>query len=123
MRIGIFVRLAILAGVASTGTKTRGEESPGAPAPPKAAVIPERLKRFGRVRVDNYYWLKDRTNPKVIAYLDAENAYTDALMAPTQAFQQALYDEIVGRIKQADSTAPVFDNGYYYYSRFEVGQQ
>src|SRR5262249_30327455 len=69
------------------------------------------------------YWLKDRTNPKVIAYLDAENAYTDAVMAPTKGLQQALYDEIVGRIKQADSTAPVFDNGYYYYNRFETGQQ
>ena len=64
-----------------------GGPGPGIPrhaTPPRAAAIPERLERFGRVRVDNYYWLKDRTNPKVIAYLDAENAYTDALMAPTK---------------------------------------
>jgi oligopeptidase B len=86
-------------------------------------VIPTRLERFGRARVDNYYWLKDRTDPKVIAYLDAENGYTDAIMAPTRALQQSLYDEIVGRIKQADTTAPVFDNGYHYYNRFEAGQQ
>jgi oligopeptidase B len=123
MRCCLILWMIILAGGLTVGPVARGDGTPSPPAPPKAAVIPERLERFGRVRFDNYYWLKDRTNPKVIAYLDAENAYTDALMAPTQTFQQALYDEIVGRIKQADSTAPVFDNGYYYYSRFETGQQ
>jgi oligopeptidase B len=91
--------------------------------PPKATPIPKRLEKFGQTRVDNYYWLKERTDPKVIAYLDAENAYTDAMMAHTKALQKSLYEQIVGRIKQADSTAPVFDNGYYYYSRFETGKQ
>ena len=91
--------------------------------PPKATPIPKQLEKFGQTRVDNYYWLKERTDPKVIAYLDAENAYTDAMMAHTKARQKSLYDEIVGRIKQADSTAPVFDNGYYYYTRFETGKQ
>ena len=90
---------------------------------PAADVIPKQLELFGRVRVDPYYWLNDRTNPKVKAYLEAENAYTDAIMAHTKALQQSLYDEIVGRIKQADATAPVFDNGYYYYTRFETGKQ
>jgi oligopeptidase B len=115
--------LAILAGGLSIAPVSRGQGTPDAAVPAKAEVIPKRLDRFGRARVDNYYWLKDRTDPKVIAYLDAENAYTDAIMAPTKALQQALYDEIVGRIKQADTTAPVFDNGYYYYSRFETGKQ
>ena len=96
---------------------------PASRMPPKAAVIPKQFEKFGRTRVDNYYWLKDRNDPKVIAYLEAENAYTDALMAHTKALQKRLYDEIVGRIKQADSTAPVFDNGYYYYTRFEAGKQ
>ncbi len=96
---------------------------PTKPEPPKATPIPKRLEKFGQTRVDNYYWLKERTDPKVIAYLDAENAYTDAMMAHTKAFQKSLYDQIVGRIKQADTTAPVFDNGYYYYTRFETGKQ
>jgi oligopeptidase B len=117
------VGLAALACGLATVSLARGQGAPGAPTPPRAAAIPERLERFGRVRVDNYYWLKDRTRPEVVAYLDAENAYTDAIMEPTRALQQDLYDEIIGRIKLADSTAPVFDNGYYYYSRFEVGQQ
>ncbi len=115
------VWLAILAGGLLAAPAGRGQGTPDAPVPPKAEAIPKRLDRFGRARVDNYYWLKDRTNPKVIAYLDAENAYTDAFMAPTKALQQLLYDEIVGRIKQADTTAPVFDNGYFYYARFEAG--
>jgi oligopeptidase B len=115
--------LAILAVCLFAAPAGRGQGTPDAPVPPKAEVIPKRLDRFGRARVDNYYWLKDRADPKVAAYLDAENAYTDALMAPTKALQQALYDEIVGRIKQADTTAPVYDNGYYYYSRFETGKQ
>lgn len=106
----------------SVGTTGDCHEPPQ-PVPPKAAPIPKRLEKFGQTRVDNYYWLKERTDPKVIAYLDAENAYTDAMMAHTKPLQKSLYDQIVGRIKQADSTAPVFDNGYYYYSRFETGKQ
>jgi oligopeptidase B len=86
-------------------------------------VIPKELESFGRVRVDPYFWLNDRTNPKVKAYLEAENAYTERLMDHTKALQRSLYDEIVGRIKQADQTAPVFENGYYYYTRFDAGKQ
>ncbi len=108
---------------AGSGRETRGHEPSGKPNPPKAAVIPKKLEKFGRTRVNDYYWLKDRNDPKVIAYLEAENAYTDDLMSHTKVLQKRLYDEIVGRIKQADSTAPVFDNGYHYYTRFEAGKQ
>jgi oligopeptidase B len=116
------VRLALWAISLSAGRHGECHE-PHQPDPPKATPIPKRLENFGRTRVDNYYWLKERTDPKVIAYLDAENAYTDAMMAHTKAFQKSLYDQIVGRIKQADTTAPVFDNGYDYYTRFETGKQ
>ena len=64
---------------AATATSPRGRRNP-----PKADVIPKQLELFGRVRVDPYYWLNDRTNPKVKAYLEAENAYTDALMVSHQ---------------------------------------
>jgi oligopeptidase B len=100
----------------------QGEE-PHLSSPPKATPIPKLLENFGRIRVDNYYWLRDRNDPKVIAYLDAENDFTDRVMAHSKSLQKTLFDEIVGRIKQADSTAPVFDNGYFYYSRFEEGKQ
>jgi oligopeptidase B len=117
------VGLTVLGGSLLAGRMGECQEPPGRLMPPKAAVIPKKLEKFGRTRIDYYYWLKDRSNPKVVAYLDAENAYTDASMAHTKALQRALYDEIVGRINQADTTAPVFDNGYYYSTRFEAGKQ
>jgi oligopeptidase B len=71
--------------------------------------------------VDPYYWLRERKDPEVIAYLEAENAYTDDMMKDTKDFEDQLYREIVGRIKQDDQSVPYLDNGYYYYTRFEEG--
>ncbi|HSX55494.1 MAG TPA: prolyl oligopeptidase family serine peptidase, partial [Sphingomonas sp.] len=95
-----------------------------APKPPVAAKKPHQVKApFGATREDEYYWLRDdtRKNEEMLAYLKAENAYADAVMAPTKPVQEALYNEIVGRIKQDDSTVPYLDNGYWYYTRFETG--
>ena len=89
--------------------------------PPVAAVIPEELETHGHVRVDDYYWLNDRDDPDVIAYLEAENEYTGAVMAHTAALREKLFNEIKGRIKQTDLSVPVFENGYFYYSRTEDG--
>ena len=79
---------------------------------------------FGAVREDEYYWLRDdtRTQPEMLAYLNAENAYVDASMAPLAPLQERLYEEIVGRIKQDDSSVPYRERGYWYYTRFETGQ-
>ncbi len=91
------------------------------PAPPMAAAVPHAMEKHGHRRVDDYYWLKDRDNPQVIAYLEAENAYLDAVMKHTEPQQQKLYEEIVGRIKQDDDSVPYRRDGYYYYSRFVEG--
>ncbi|HCC86617.1 MAG TPA: oligopeptidase B [Porphyromonadaceae bacterium] len=93
------------------------------PAPPVAEVLPYTFVNFGQQRIDNYYWLKDKNNPKVIEYLQAENAYTDTVMSATQALQQKIYDEILGRIKEDDESYPSFKDGYFYYSRTEKGKQ
>ena len=79
---------------------------------------------FGASREDEYYWLRDdsRSDPAMLAYLAAENAHADAAMAPLQALQERLYQEIVGRIKQDDSSVPYRERGYWYYTRFETGQ-
>jgi oligopeptidase B len=79
---------------------------------------------FGATRDDEYYWLRDdtRQQPAMLAYLNAENAYADALMAPLKPLQDTLYDEIVGRIQQDDSSVPYRERGYWYYTRFETGQ-
>ena len=93
------------------------------PVPPVAEVIPDTFINFGQQRIDNYYWLKDKNNQKVIDYLNAENAYTDSVMASTTALRQTIYDEIVGRMKEDDESYPSFKDGYYYYSRSEKGKQ
>ncbi len=93
------------------------------PAPPQAELIPDTFVNFGEQRIDPYYWLKDKNNPKVLAYLKAENAYTDTVMASTRDLQERIYEEIIGRIKEDDESYPSFKNGYYYYSRSEKGKQ
>ncbi len=92
------------------------------PRPPVAQRIDKALTTHGHTRVDPYYWMAERENPKVVEYLNAENAYTQAVMAHTEALQAKIYDEIVGRMKPDDASAPLFDNGYWYYSRFEPGK-
>jgi oligopeptidase B len=77
----------------------------------------------GDTRVDNYFWLRDKTNPEVIRYLEAENAYTDAVMKPTLGFQETLYQEMLGRLKQTDMTAPYRMGDWWYYARTERGKQ
>ena len=86
---------------------------------PRAAKIPKELTIHGDSRVDNYYWLRERENPEVIAYLEAENAYREEVMKGSEKFQDLLYREITGRIKQTDESVPYRENGYYYYVRYE----
>ena len=95
------------------------------PAPPDVAQRPHTVTApHGASRVDPYYWLRDdsRTDKEVIGYLEAENAYADAVLAPLKPLQEALYEEIVGRIKQDDASVPYRDHGYWYYTRFETGK-
>ena len=73
--------------------------------------------------IDEYFWLREKSNPEVIAHLEAENAYAEALMKPTAALQDKLYKEMVGHIKETDVTVPYSWNGYFYYSRTEQGKQ
>ena len=94
-------------------------------SPPDAERRPHTVRApFGATREDEYYWLRDdaRSDPAMLAYLAAENAYADAAMAPLQPLQQRLYEEIVGRIQQDDSSVPYRERGYWYYTRFETGQ-
>lgn len=96
-----------------------------AATPPDAAKKPHAVKApHGAQRNDEYYWLRDdkRENKEMLAYLNAENAYADAVMAPLKPLENRLYEEIVGRIKQDDSSVPYRERGHWYYSRFETGQ-
>ena len=90
---------------------------------PVAKISPRELIAHGDIRIDNYYWLNERENPEVIAYLEEENLYQETMMKDTELLQKQLYDEILGRIKQEDVSYPVKRNGYYYYSRYEEGKE
>ena len=90
--------------------------------PPLAAVRPHRFDEFGTVRSDNYYWLKERSNPEVIKYLEDENAYTKAVMAHTEALQDRLYEEMKGRVLQNDQSVPFREGNYFYYTRVVEGK-
>jgi oligopeptidase B len=92
-------------------------------APPVARAEPRVLTLHGETRIDDYFWLRDRSNPEVIAYLDAENVYTGAVMRHTEALQEQLYQEMRGRIKETDLSVPERVDDYFYYTRTEAGGQ
>jgi len=91
--------------------------------PPAAPRIPKDVTVHGDRRIDDYFWLRDRANPAVIDYLRAEDRYTDAVMAPTASLRDELFKEMLGRIKETDSSAPYPDGAWLYYSRTEQGKQ
>jgi oligopeptidase B len=93
------------------------------PAPPIAKRVPKVDTVHGEPREDEYFWLRDKDSPEVTAYLEAENAHTDAVMKGTEAFQDALYKEMLARIKEDDSTVPYRRGRHVYYARTETGKQ
>ena len=95
------------------------------PVPPDAPKRPYTVKApHGAERGDEYYWLRDdkREDRDMLAYLQAENAYADQVMAPLKPVEDRLYEEIVGRIKQDDSSIPARERGWWYYARYEAGK-
>jgi oligopeptidase B len=93
------------------------------PSPPVARKIPKITEINGHEFVDNYYWLRDKQNPDVRSYLEAENVYADAVMKPTETLQKKLYDEMLSHIKETDVEVPYKFGDYFYYSRTEAGKQ
>jgi oligopeptidase B len=91
--------------------------------PPIAEKIEKKLMMHGDVRVDNYYWLNEKENPKVIDYLNAENDYYDYKTAHTNDFKEELFQEMKSRIKEDDESVPYKKNNYYYKTKFEKGKQ
>jgi len=99
--------------------------APAAPTPPRAEQRPFMVTSPFGARPDPWYWLRDdkRADKDMLAYLEAENAYLGAVMAPHRALEEKLYGEIVGRIKQDDASVPQRQHGYWYYTRYEPGKE
>lgn len=98
-------------------------DSPEAVNPPRARTVPTTLQEHGRSRVDQYAWLSERDNPDVLAYLEEENAYARSVMAHCEQFENTVFEEIKGRIKQTDLSVPYRLDGYDYYTRYEEGKE
>ena len=94
-----------------------------APTPPVAPRKDHSQVWHGRTFVDPYYWLREKGSPEVVKYLEAENAYTEATTADLKPFREALYAEMLGRIKQTDLSVPTRDGRFYYYRRTVEGLQ
>jgi oligopeptidase B len=112
---------AILIIIASCNQKTERIMPPKLDAP-VCAKKDTILEKHGDKRIDSYYWLKDRENPKVIKYLEAENSYYQKMTEHTKAFQKDLFQEMKSRIKEDDESVPYFYNGYFYITRYEKGK-
>ena len=93
------------------------------PTPPVAERRPHADTNFGDVRSDDYFWLRNKPDPAVRTYLEAENAYAEAQMAPLASLRETLYQEMLSRIKQTDLSVPYRERGYFYYTRTVEGQQ
>jgi oligopeptidase B len=127
--------LAAMTAIAlSSCQQSAKEEAKSENTPPLPEKVPHEFKENGGSRVDNYYWMKlsdeqknaekkDEQTTKVLNYLTAENDYLKKELSHTEALQEKIYKEIVGRIKQTDESVPYKDNGYWYYTRYEEGQE
>jgi oligopeptidase B len=102
---------------------TSAQLAVGDAKPPVAKKVPRTIKLHGETLTDNYFWLREKASPEVKDYLEAENAYTAAVMKPTGDFQQALYKEMLGRIEETDQSAPYPLNGAWHYTRTKQGKQ
>jgi oligopeptidase B len=106
---------------AALATELLAQQTAG--VPPVARKVPHTTQIHGYTLRDDYFWLRERADPAVTAYLEAENAYTEDVMRPTRTLQQTLYNEILGRIKQTDLSVPSRIGEHFYYSRTEEGKQ
>jgi oligopeptidase B len=121
-------RRSLPAFVPSSGSAVGAQPAPGfppeaLPQPPVARRIPHVGSIHGHTWTDDYFWLRNREDPEVLAYLEAENRYTEAVMAPTEELRQRLFTEMRGRIKESDLSVPERLDGWLYYSRTETGAQ
>src|SRR5215471_15009622 len=111
------------AGAVPLASRLRFSSANAARAAPIAPVVPKTFRAFGGVRIDNYDWLRDRRDPRVITYLNAENAYADTRLEPIKSLVDELAAELKGREAQEDASAPTVYNDYVYERRFTQGAQ
>jgi oligopeptidase B len=123
LRLSICIFYTVFMTTALMNAAAAAADRESLPQPPVAKKIPHVTEIHGMKLVDDYFWLRDKPNPDVRAYLEAENAYAAAVMKPTDELQGRLYTEMLARIKETDENVPYREGGYLYYSRTEKGKQ
>lgn len=123
VRKSLVVSLMLIVGTAIPAVAQSNGGSSSQPKPPMAEKKSKITKIHGETLVDDFFWLREKSNPAVISYLEAENAHTDAVMKSTEAFQEKLYKEMVSHIKETDQSVPYRWGDYYYFTRTEQGKQ
>jgi oligopeptidase B len=119
----LFYFLALFAATSLIAANDKASDPPSPGNPPVAKKVHTENHINGGNLVDDYRWLREKSNPEVAGYLEAENSYADAIMKPTGALQKKLYDEMLSHIKETDVNVPYREGGYFYYSRWEAGKQ
>jgi oligopeptidase B len=119
----VLVIVLVIPMLANSQEQSKTAQSSGAVQPPVAKKIHTEKTVNGKTLVDDYGWMRERSNPEVKAVLEAENAYAEYVMQPTEARQKKLYDEILSHIKETDDTVPFLMDGYFYYTRTLKGKQ
>ncbi len=119
----LFSLLALLAATTLIAADKKASDPPSPSTPPVAKKVHTENHINGGNLVDDYRWLREKSNPEVAAYLEAENRYADAVMRPAEALQKKLYDEMLSHIKETDVNVPYKEGGYFYYLRWEAGKQ
>ena len=108
--------------IVSLVTFTACQPNMNKPTPPVADIKPHTFNEHGHTRTDNYFWLKERENPEVIAYLNAENDYCAAVLKDSKEAEEALFNELKARVKENDESVPYKDGAYFYYNKYEQGK-
>ena len=122
-RYYLLLNALALASLTNCNTSDNQIDNTNSMPQPLAQKQVKELTIHGHTRTDNYYWLNERNNPEVIKYLEEENTYTKKMLSRTEKFQETLFKEITGRIKQDDESVPYLSNGYYYYYKNEEGKE
>src|SRR5258705_2692695 len=122
LMLSVFFFLCILFTTYST-VKAQSNGGAGSPQPPMAEKKTKTTNIHGETLVDDYFWLREKTNPAVMTYLHGENDYAEAVMKPTAALQEKLYNEMLSHIKQTDRNVPYRWGNYFYYTRTVEGKQ
>src|SRR4026207_1880168 len=124
LHLSLVISLLLIFGVVSVNTALAQSNGGGAPSkPPMAEKKAKTTNIHGETLVDDYFWLREKTNPAVMAHLQAEDAYTEQIMKPTAGLQDRLYKEMLSHIKQTDTNVPYRWGDYFYSTRTEEGKQ